>query len=117
MKHFLFFTVTLLCANFLSAQNSFLNPADSFVLKGLGRNMAGYPKEAQENGIEGTVYIAFDIDSTCTIVNARVLKGIGYGCDEMALETIRKFGNQSLKINLENCPRMDVRIPVYFELQ
>ena len=43
-----------------------------------------YPKDAFEANIEGTVYLEYDIDYLGNVVASRVLKGLGYGCDEEA---------------------------------
>lgn len=43
-----------------------------------------YPKEAKENNIEGTVIIRVFIDRDGEVLDAQVVKGIGYGCDEAA---------------------------------
>ena len=43
-----------------------------------------YPKEARENGIEGTVKILAFIDRDGEVLDAQVVEGIGYGCDESA---------------------------------
>ncbi len=51
---------------------------------------ADYPVKAREAGIQGTVTIMFDIDSTCAVVNRRVLKGIGGGCDQSTLNALDK---------------------------
>ena len=48
-----------------------------------------YPRQAQDNNISGTVILAFDIDSSCRIINIRVDKGIGYGCDEEAIKALK----------------------------
>lgn len=48
-----------------------------------------YPAEARENSISGTVFIQFVIDKTGTVANAKILRGIGYGCDEEALRVIK----------------------------
>lgn len=48
-----------------------------------------YPKKAQENGIEGTVYVNFSVDNTGKIANVKVLRGIGGGCDEEAIRIIQ----------------------------
>lgn len=116
MKSLFLFLGFIVCFGCVRAQDSFLNPTDSVVLKSLSYSTVGYPKEALENGIEGTVYVAFDIDSTCAIVNVRILRGIGYGCDEQALEVIQKAKGELLKENLEECTRLDVRIPIHFQM-
>ena len=49
-----------------------------------------YPKKAQENNVQGEVVVSFDIDSTCSVVNVKLVKGIGYGCDEEAIKAVKK---------------------------
>ena len=48
-----------------------------------------YPKKAEENNIEGTVVVQFDMDSNCMFVNFRILKSLGYGCDEETIKAIK----------------------------
>ncbi|MCW3071469.1 MAG: energy transducer TonB [Bacteroidetes bacterium] len=50
-----------------------------------------YPDSAKNSGISGTVYIRFTVCGDGTVNNARVLRGIGYGCDEAALKVIREM--------------------------
>jgi protein TonB len=44
-----------------------------------------YPEEARKKGVQGTVYITFVIEEDGSITDAKVLRGIGSGCDEEAL--------------------------------
>ena len=53
----------------------------------LGNNMV-YPQEAKEAGIEGQVFVEFYIEKDGSVTDGKVLKGIGYGCDEEALRVI-----------------------------
>ena len=53
----------------------------------LGNNLV-YPKEAIEAGIKGKVFVEFYIEKDGTVCDAKVLRGIGYGCDEEALRVI-----------------------------
>jgi protein TonB len=48
-----------------------------------------YPAKALEHGIEGTVYVKYDIDHLGNVVDAKVISGIGYGCDEEAIRLVR----------------------------
>jgi TonB family protein len=50
-----------------------------------------YPEEAKKESIEGGVYIQFVVDSQGKISEAKVLKGIGYGCDEEAMRIVKKM--------------------------
>ena len=53
----------------------------------IGSNVV-YPKEAIDAGIEGKVFVEFYIEKDGTVCDAKVLRGIGYGCDEEALRVI-----------------------------
>lgn len=48
-----------------------------------------YPREAFEAGIEGTVYVEYDIDYQGNVVATRVLQGINEACDEEACRVVR----------------------------
>lgn len=49
-----------------------------------------YPKQAQRNEISGKVFVEFIVDKTGTVINLKVLKRIGGGCDEEALRVLAK---------------------------
>jgi protein TonB len=64
-------------------------------MKALGKYVAGknhhYPAEARKNKIEGTVMIQFIVNADGMLSDFKVIKGIGYGCDEAALEAFKKM--------------------------
>ena len=45
-----------------------------------------YPSEALEKGIQGTIIVGYEIDNNCQVKNVKIIKGLGYGLDEMAQE-------------------------------
>ena len=47
-----------------------------------------YPRSARENGVAGAVFLTFIVDKEGKIKDAKVLKGIGGGCDEEALRVL-----------------------------
>lgn len=55
------------------------------------RDNIKYPPIARENGITGTVYVTFIVDKEGKVSDAKVLRGIGAGCDEEALRVINKM--------------------------
>ena len=76
-----------------------------------------YPQQATENGIQGTVYVSFVVDSKGNITDAKVLRGIGGGCDEEALRVVKAMpgwhpGKQNGKL-----VRVLFNMPIYFKLQ
>ncbi|MFH0893762.1 MAG: energy transducer TonB [Bacteroidota bacterium] len=48
-----------------------------------------YPVVAKLNGVQGTVYAQFVVDKRGKVVEAKILKGIGSGCDEECLRIIK----------------------------
>lgn len=76
----------------------------------------GYPEKAKENGIEGIVKILALIDRDGEVLDANVIEGIGYGCDEAARLAIlyHRFKpglikGQKVKVKME--------IPIEFKLE
>ena len=47
-----------------------------------------YPAEAANEGIEGQVLVGFKVDSRGNIRDAKVINGLGHGCDEEALRLV-----------------------------
>jgi periplasmic protein TonB len=48
-----------------------------------------YPREAIHNEITGIVYVEFIIEKDGSVNHVKIVKGIGYGCDEEAERVIR----------------------------
>lgn len=51
-----------------------------------------YPQKAISNGVEGVVYIQFVIEKDGSLSNENAVKGIGFGCDEIAVQILKKQG-------------------------
>ena len=50
-----------------------------------------YPDTARERGIEGRVVVKFVINEDGSVSDAKVMRGIGYGCDEEAVRVIKNM--------------------------
>jgi TonB family protein len=48
-----------------------------------------YPEEAVKQRVEGNVTIHYDVDVFGKVSDAKVIHGIGYGCDEEALRVTK----------------------------
>jgi len=48
-----------------------------------------YPKAALENKIQGTVIIKYDVDHKGKVIDAKVISGVGYGCNEEAIRLVK----------------------------
>jgi periplasmic protein TonB len=76
-----------------------------------------YPQNALENGIQGTVYVSFVVDSKGNVTDAKVLRGIGGGCDEEALRVIRMMPQWHPGKQNGKQVRVLFNMPVYFKIQ
>ncbi len=84
-------------------------------IKGIAENVI-YPEEAKKNNIQGRVFIKAFINEEGLVEKAEVIKGIGSGCDEAALNAVK---------NTKFIPGMNdgkpikaqIAIPIMFKLQ
>lgn len=77
-----------------------------------------YPTVAREIGQEGTVYVSFVVNENGDAENPKIIKGIGYGCDEEVIRVIQKMPRWK-KVGKQNGKAVKVRfnVPVSFKLQ
>lgn len=75
-----------------------------------------YPALAKRMGVEGTVFLVFEVRTDGSVQNVEILRGIGAGCDEAAMRVINKSpkwtpGKQrGQKVNVR------MRLPIRFQL-
>lgn len=83
--------------------------------KWLAKNTS-YPKWAKDAGIEGTVYVEFILGTDGKVQSAKVLRGIGGGCDEEVLNAVLRMPawNPAKQGNVEVPLRMT--IPFTFKI-
>lgn len=48
-----------------------------------------YPKEALEHKIEGVVYLTAEVNDKGQVLQVKIEKGIGYGCDDEAVRLVK----------------------------
>jgi len=85
------------------------------LLEFLGSNLV-YPQEAKEAGAEGKVFVEFYIEKDGTVCDAKVLRGIGYGCDEEALRVIGLMPKWYPGKQRGKAVRVRYTLPIKFEL-
>jgi periplasmic protein TonB len=76
-----------------------------------------YPQQATENGIQGTVYVSFVVDSKGNVTDVKVLRGIGGGCDEEALRVVKMMPQWRPGKQNGKTVRVLFNMPIYFKLQ
>lgn len=74
-----------------------------------------YPRQAIRAGVEGRVFVQFTIRKDGTVTDVKLLKGIGYGCDE---EAVRVMGIPKWKPGRQGGRTVNVRMvqPLVFEI-
>jgi periplasmic protein TonB len=81
------------------------------------RNNLRYPDVARETGIEGTVYIEFVVAADGSVRNAKILRGIGGGCDEEALRAVMAMPTWIAGKQRGKAVNVAFNLPVSFKLR
>lgn len=110
MLHLLFFNFAFYTIVFAQSEIS----KDSSNVVFICKSSIKYPREAEENNITGTVIIVYDIDSNCRKINIRIEKGMGYGCDEEALNAIKNCKPIFTSKNRKCVPSLNLKQPFTF---
>jgi len=76
-----------------------------------------YPPVARENGIQGRVYVTFVVDKEGKIKDAKVLRGIGGGCDEEALRVVKTMPEWKPGRQNGRSVQVQYNLPVNFVLK
>ncbi|MAZ36624.1 energy transducer TonB [Salibacteraceae bacterium] len=83
--------------------------------KFLGENLK-YPKMAQDAGIQGIVYVTFVVEPSGVITNIKILRGLGGGCDDAAVNAIKKMPKWNAGKQRGKAVRVQFNLPVRFRL-
>lgn len=75
-----------------------------------------YPELAKEKGIEGRVFITFIIEKDGSVSNVKILRGIGGGCDEAAMEMVKNMPKWKPAKQRGKPVRCQFNLPINFEL-
>lgn len=74
-----------------------------------------YPDEALAHGVEGSVVVEFDITDEGNVVHPRIVKGVGFGCDEEALRLVRLLNYEKVR-NRGVRLKMTTKTTIHFKL-
>ncbi|SDK77986.1 protein TonB [Catalinimonas alkaloidigena] len=75
-----------------------------------------YPKLARKEKIQGRVFVEFIVEKDGSLTNARIVKGIGGGCDEEALKAINASSPWIPGKHEGTLTRVRMIIPITFTL-
>jgi len=82
----------------------------------LGKNIS-YPPMAKESGIQGTVFVTFVVEPDGSVTNAKIMRGIGGGCDEEAIRVVRNMPKWTPGKQRGKPVRVQFNLPIRFILQ
>lgn len=86
------------------------------LIKYLSENIK-YPEQAKKDKIQGKVYISFVVEKDGSVADAKVLRGIGGGCDEEALRVVNAMPKWTPGKQRNTPVRVQFNLPVVFKLQ
>lgn len=75
-----------------------------------------YPEEARKKGVVGTVFVSFIVEADGTVTNAKVIRGIGGGCDEEAWRVIKEMPKWTPGTQKGKPVRVQFNLPIKFSL-
>lgn len=86
------------------------------LFKYLSKNIK-YPSMARENGISGTVYVTFVVETNGDISDVKKLRGVGGGCDEEAIRVVKAMPGWSAGKQNGKPVRVQYNLPIKFTLR
>lgn len=90
---------------------------DVGLMKYISKNIS-YPEIAKEINQVGTVFVSFVVNETGNVEQVKVVKGIGYGCDEEVVRVISKMPRWKKPGKNSGHPvKVRYNIPVAFRLK
>lgn len=75
-----------------------------------------YPEIAKRAGVQGRVYVKAYVNENGSVQKVELIKGIGAGCDEAAMEAVQKTKFKPGKQRGKSV-KVQVTVPVLFKLQ
>ena len=76
-----------------------------------------YPKIAKRNNVQGKVFVSFVIERDGRVVDVRLIRGIGSGCDEEAMRAVKSSPNWTPGYQFGMPVRVQYNVPIGFALK
>ncbi|MHA7112209.1 energy transducer TonB [Sunxiuqinia elliptica] len=92
-------------------------PGGELALRKFIANAIKYPVIAQENGIQGKVYVNFVVDKDGSVQNARIARGVDASLDKEALRVVNNLPKWKPGKQRGKPVRVSYTVPISFVLQ
>jgi TonB family protein len=76
-----------------------------------------YPEQAKKDTIQGRVFVNFIIEKDGSVTHAKVLRGIGHGCDQEALRVVKQLPRWEPGYQRGKPVRVSFNLPIKFTLE
>lgn len=76
-----------------------------------------YPLVAQENGVEGTVFLSFVIDEEGQVTQIAVMRGVNSSLDKEAVRVVQNMPRWKPGRQAGRTVKVQYQIPIVFQLQ
>jgi TonB family protein len=92
-------------------------PGGELELRKFIANNINYPVSAQENGIQGRVYVTFVVDKNGEIANAKIARGVDPALDQEALRVVNSLPKWMPGKQRGQSVNVSYTVPINFALQ
>lgn len=92
-------------------------PGGEMALRTFIANNIEYPAIAQENGIQGRVYVTFVVTKDGSVANARIARGVDPVLDQEALRVVNNLTNWKPGYQRGQAVNVSYTVPINFALQ
>lgn len=92
-------------------------PGGELALRQFIANSVQYPVIAQENGIQGRVYVTFVVDADGSVSEPRIARGVDPSLDKEALRVVSKLPKWKPGKQRGKPVRVSYTVPINFQLQ
>lgn len=92
-------------------------PGGELELRKFIANHINYPPAAQENGVQGKVYVTFVVDKNGEVTNAKIARGVDPALDQEALRVINNLPAWKPGLQKGKPVNVSYTVPINFALQ
>jgi len=92
-------------------------PGGEFALRKFLTRSIKYPNVAEENGIQGKVYVNFVVDKDGSVSNAKIARGVDPSIDKEALRVVMTLPKWKPGIQRGKAVRVSYTVSISFQLQ
>ena len=104
------------CSHLINDSDEKRNCSNHAIVSYIANNLK-YPQSAQTAGIQGTVYVSFDINENGYVSRASLLKDIDEACGKEAIRVIQNMPRWEPAVDQGKPVKVELNIPIHFYLK